>query len=86
MQIQNQWCHQWEIYIDNVYHQTYFEAAAATVVTMMYASAHVEPDTIKIPFIVNYPFYLAILGEERLQDIHKMLFLGKVNCIGQPKC
>ena len=86
------------LYLSAIYHQTFFamneegvEAAAATAAFV--TSKGLPPGPIKlIPFRVDHPFYFSILGEETVYqqrsryNVQKMLFLGKVNCIGQLKC
>ena len=89
------------LWINAVYHKTFFEmtekgveAAAVTVVEtrgMMFGGSLMvpPPKPIKyIPFRVDHPFYFSVLAEEMVHQeaAQKMLFLGKVNCIGENKC
>ena len=46
----------------------------------LYYSAHVEPTSIKIPFRVDQPFFMALMAESNDSDNQqKMLFLGNIN-------
>ena len=84
------------LYLDEVYHQTFFEmkeegveaAAFSAAMFAMAGSSYKQPMEIKVPFRVDHPFYFSILAEEMVnqETDQKMLFLGKVNCIGQLKC